>query len=242
MNEHLHHFQSVHLDNERAVWVCPPAVPARHLTIFLDGELYRDQVGAPALLAALDAQQAIAPTWVVYVAFEREEFRWRECPCHPPFARFVVDELLPWLEHTYPALRDCPARTLVGLSYTGLAAAYIAHQAPGRFARILAQSGSFWWNEGWLIGQYAAARPHPSTAFYLDVGTKESEENVRHREDVFQRQSQIEATRRFRDVLLGHGCEVNYREFDGGHDCAEWKKTLPAALVWALPPAPRGRS
>ena len=100
----------------------------------------------------------------------------------------------------------------------------------------------YYQNQGWLIGQYAAARPHPSTAFYLDVGTKESEENVRHREDVFQRQSQIEATRRFRDVLLGHGCEVNYREFDGGHDCAEWKKTLPAALVWALPPAPRGRS
>lgn len=43
------------------------------------------------------------------------------------------------------------------------------------------------------------------TEFYLDVGTQETQENVRHREDVLQVVSQIDGVRRFRDVLLLQG-------------------------------------
>ena len=73
------------------------------------------------------------------------------------------------------------------------------------------------------------------TDFYLDVGASETQENVQHREDVLQVVSQIDGVRRFRDVLLKHGNEVRYVEFDGGHDFQCWKQTLPAALEWALP-------
>lgn len=78
------------------------------------------------------------------------------------------------------------------------------------------------------------AVPHP-TDFYLDIGTREVQENVRHREDVLQVMSQLEGVRRFRDVLRSKGYAVNYTEYDGGHDFAEWKLTLPHALRWALP-------
>ncbi len=66
--------------------------------------------------------------------------------------------------------------------------------------------------------------------FYLDVGTQEIHENVRHREDVFQAVSQIDGVRRFRDALLAQGYAVRYQEFDGGHDYACWNRTLVDAL------------
>ena len=73
------------------------------------------------------------------------------------------------------------------------------------------------------------------TDFYLDVGTEELAENVRHREDVLQVVSQIEGVHRFRDVLRLKGHSVRYVEFDGGHDFTAWRQTLPEALRWALP-------
>lgn len=62
----------------------------------------------------------------------------------------------------------------------------------------------------------------------------ELDENVRHREDVLQVVSQIDGVRHFRDVLLLAGNSVRYVEFDGGHDFAKWRQTLPDALRWAL--------
>jgi len=70
------------------------------------------------------------------------------------------------------------------------------------------------------------------------VGSGETAENVRHKEDVLQVVSQIDAVRQFRDVLIAGGYDVKYLEFAGGHDFLEWRKTLPDALRWALPRQP----
>jgi enterochelin esterase family protein len=226
-------FRSVHLRNERLIWVLPPRDPASaaHLTLFLDGELYRDRVGASSVISSL--QGDVADSWFVFVSMQSDEARWRECPCYPPFATFVATELLSWLSAQYPELRLVRNRTLIGLSYTGLAAAFVAKESPGVFQRVISQSGSFWWNDCWLSEQYRLGAPVP-TDFYLDVGTEELDENVRHREDVMQLVSQTEAVREFRDVLRLRGHSVSYVEFEGGHDFTAWRQTLPGALRWAL--------
>ena len=122
---------------------------------------------------------------------------------------------------------------LVGLSYTGLAAAYVALQSPGTFTKVIAQSGSFWWNHCWLVAQFAQLKTRLPTAFYLDVGSLETEAEVDHGE-VQQTVSQVDAVQRLRDVLKNSGHIVNYVEYDGDHDPAKWRQTLPGALKWAL--------
>lgn len=238
MTEYTGIIRSVYLANERTVWVSPPReLTARKLVVFLDGELYRERVGAPRIVETLLNRREIADTWVVFVSMQSVEARWIECPCHPPFARFMVDELLPWLGAKYPEISlqvDC--RVLMGLSYTGLAAGYVAKEAPGLFQRVVCQSGSFWWNDCWLVKAYNQSPAARGTEFYLEVGAREVQENVRHREDVLQVVSQLEGVRRFRDVLLKHGVTVRYSEFEGAHEFPCWSKTLPAALRWALPP------
>jgi enterochelin esterase family protein len=234
MNEVISRFRSVHLQNERLIWVRPPRdrSSAEQISIFLDGEFYRDQVGANSVIDSL--QGDIADSWFVFVSMESVEARWLECPCYQPFARFVAEELLPWLSTQHQELRLVRKRTLIGLSYTGLAAAFVAKECPGIFQRVISQSGSFWWNDCWLSEQYRLSARVP-TDFYLDVGTKEVAENVRHREDVLQLVSQMEGVHRFRDVLRLKGHSVRYVEFDGGHDFTAWRQTLPEALRWALP-------
>lgn len=238
MEETTAKLHSVHLGNERPIWIREPAEPAtaKHLTIFLDGELYRERVGATAIIDQLGATRRIADSWFVFVSMQSVEARWLECPCYVPFVRFVVNELLPWLEQRNPSLRSIGQRTLVGLSYTGLAASFVALEAPGVFRKIISQSGSYWWNEAWLVDRYATQPPPSETAFYLEVGTRETQVRVQHREDVVQTMSQIDGVRRFRDVLAARGCAVEYVEFDGAREFSAWATSLPRALRWALPP------
>lgn len=233
MKEIVARFRSVRLQNERPIWIRPPCEKssADHLVIFLDAEFYRDRVGATEVIEEL--QGSIADSWFVFVSMESLEARWLECPCYRPFAAFLAEELLPWLKDEHRELRSVRRTTLVGLSYTGLAAAFAAKEYPGVFDRVISQSGSFWWKDCWLAEQYRQGNAVP-TEFYLDVGTKEVAENVKHREDVLQVVSQIEGVRRFRDVLNATGHSVRYVEFDGAHEFSAWRRTLPEALRWAL--------
>ncbi len=243
MRETIHLLRSEHLGNERSIWIRRPADGGggdgdvvRRMVIVLDAEFYRERVGAVAVWNDLEARGEIAPTWVVFVSMHSLEARRKECPCHPPFARFVGEELLPWLARRHPELALPEAtRILVGLSYTGLAAAFVAVELPGMFGKVIAQSGSFWWNDCWLASRFAALGGPIPTSFYLDVGKAETARNVQH-VDVLQVVSQIEGVALFEEALRGTGHEVVRVDFEGGHDFAAWKTTLPGALRWALPP------
>ena len=146
MTDSVHRLHSNHLGNERNIWLRPPVDgrEAECLAVFLDAELYRDQIGAPSTIDDLQREGAIPPCLSVYVSSESIASRWRECPCHPPFAAFVDEELLPWLESQHPGATALPRRALIGVSYTGLAAGFVALRHPTRFTRVVAQSGSFW--------------------------------------------------------------------------------------------------
>jgi enterochelin esterase family protein len=235
MREVVEKLKSAHLKNERSIWIREPENPsgAGSLTIFLDAEFYRDRVGVVSVID--DLKSRIADSWFVFVSMESIEARWIECPCYPPFAKFIVEELLPWLENRYENMSSVRQRILVGLSYTGLAAAFIAKEYSGVFQKVISQSGSFWSEDCWLVEQFKKLPCSLPTEFYLDVGKQEVKQNVRHREDVLQVVSQIEGVRKFRDVLLNQGYSVRYIEFEGGHDFEAWKGALPKALEWALP-------
>ena len=235
MKETQHTLKSIHLANERAVWVREPAHRATNVTVFLDAELYRDRVGATSIIDALNSKGDIDNSLFVFVSMESAASRWVECPCYSPFAQFIEEEFFPWLEGAYPGAREAQECVVVGLSYTGLAAAYVSMMNPSRFTKVIAQSGSFWSNDCWIIEYFEKLDTKPKAEFYLDVGLQETQYDVLHKEDVFQAVSQIEAVKRFRDALLRHGYQPRYVEFDGGHDCTAWSLTLPDALRWALP-------
>jgi enterochelin esterase-like enzyme len=233
--ETVFQLNSSYPQNERSIWVREPESISRasDLVVFLDAERYRDRVGALDVIAELRGQ--VADSWFVFVSEESPEARWSECPCYPPFAGFVGNELLTRLASGYIDFDKIKRRVLAGLSYTGLAAAFVAKEYPLSFQRIISQSGSFWWNDCWLVEEFRRLGRKFPLEFWLDVGTQEVRENVRHREDIVQVVSQMEGVRRFRDTLLAQGYAVQYKEFDGDHDYASWNRSLVHALKWAVP-------
>ena len=239
MKEETHSFSSSVLGNERSIWIRIPdrlASDAK-LLLILDAEFYRERVDAPAIIEELYEKDAIDQALIVYVSHCDRDARWIECPCHPPFASFVLDELCPWIADRFPAIRSSRDRVIAGLSYTGLAASYVALKAKGLFNKVISQSGSYWSNDCWLAKEYEKWEGNLGISFYLDVGDEETETNVQHKEDVLQAVSQIEGVERFRDAVTALGCDVRYEIFRGGHSFDNWALTLPDALRWALPKA-----
>jgi hypothetical protein len=123
--------------------------------VFLDGERYRGRVDALSVIEELRGQ--VVDSWFVFVSEESPEARWRECPCYPPFAGFIGEELLTWLASGYIDFTRIKRRVLAGVSYTGLAAAFVAKGILVPFSGSLVSPVHFggttvgWWTNtgGW---------------------------------------------------------------------------------------------
>ena len=144
MIESVRRLRSAHLGNDRAIWIREPrdSATSDNLVIFLDAELYRDRIGAVSVIDAMQGE--IADSWTVFVSEESTASRRRECPCYAPFARFIAEELIQFLGREALDFSTVKRKALVGVSYTELAAAYIAKEYPESFQNIICQSASLW--------------------------------------------------------------------------------------------------
>ena len=228
-------FYSNSLVNERTVWVYTPPgyTTARDpygLLVLFDGAAYLHAMNAAHTLDNLLADGLLHP--LIGVLVDNVDFAARavELGCHPPFATFVVDELMPWVQAHYHVTSDPGQRTVGGLSMGGLAAAHIGLTYADSFGKVLSQSGSFWWKPAedeeheWLTRQFVVKGRRPLT-LYLDVGLLETEASYGNGP------SMVVVNRHFRDVLEAKGYLVHYREYAGGHDYMYWRGSLADGLL-----------
>ncbi|MBG0821468.1 enterochelin esterase [Planomonospora sp. ID91781] len=204
----------------RTVWRLRPDRRPEGTLVLLDGECWLDDL--PVLLGNLTEAGAVPPLAALLVEAGPPAARIRDLTCDDDFVAFLADEL--------PSGVHPPARTAVaGQSLGGLTALYAAHRRPDRFGAAIAQSGSFWWpNEPAgpgersgsggerLTAELAAADRVPDRV-YVEVGTYEW--------------ALLGPTRRLRDTLRAGGCELTYREYEGGHDHACWRGSLADGLI-----------
>lgn len=229
----MHRFRSHILANERRVWLYrPPARPRptskpQGLLVVFDGLAYQTLVPTPTILDDLQRRGRLGPTYAVFVDSVSVALRNKEMLCDAAFARFVVRELLPWVEkqlgHRFPAKLS----TVVGSSLGGLAAAYVAWRNPERFGNVVSQSGTFsrtfeGQEPGWLIRKFAEG-PRKPIRFYLEAGLLETGGGVDP--------GILDANRNFRNVLCAKGNLVLHSEYPGGHDYLWWGDTLGPALA-----------
>jgi enterochelin esterase family protein len=200
-------------------------------TIFLDGELYLEKVMAVPVLRQLQAEKNIPATLAAFVSSDSAAGRHSDYTCDADYARFLSQDLIPWLMDCHGEI-GCERMTIVGLSLSGLAAAYAALTHQGQFRAAICQSPSFWWNDESLSSSLKVATDS-SPAFWISVGDQETEGGVSHPPSgLLQKMSQIEACRRGCDALREAGYNVNYRVFQGGHDPERWREDLVLALSW----------
>lgn len=235
-----HRFSSKILGNIRDLFVYRPhdyqaASKQKCLLLVFDGEKYLNDIKLPVILDNLIAMRMIPPTAVVFISNPSGESRSLELPCNPDLARFLAEELFPWIrQQKLDATRE--KTVIAGASYGGLAAAYAGLKHPELFGNVYCQSGSFWWSPRstpemsevepeWLTRQFVTA-PVEDVHFYLEAGQFES--NPRGGGSI------LGTTRHLRDVLQAKGYPVQLHEYASGHGYFYWRYNVPDALIRLL--------
>ena len=185
------------------------------LKTVLDNLIHRLEV-APMIVALTDASERLV-----------------EYPNHPSHARFLTQELVPWLEEEYPLRPGPAARGLMGASFGAVGALSCAWRNPGFYSRLLLQSGSFAFTD---IGQHQRGPLFDPVVKFVNAFRKNP---GRPSEKVFVScgtyESLIYENRSMVPFLQKTGMEVRYVEARDGHNWENWRDRLRTALSWLFP-------
>jgi len=230
-------YQSKILNNTRNIFVyLPPDYNSMkqggYTTIYLfDSFIYLNRVEVPNILDNLIIEGKITPIIAVMIDNPSRSSRMTELPLNFKFKDAIISELLPTINKKYNVSTSPNDNIIGGISYGGLAAAFIGFYHPDKFGKILSQSGSFWrdttltdafGNEvrnDWLINHFALEKKK-SLKMFLDWGLQEN--------------MVLGSNRKMVRVLKEKGYEYNYIEFNGWHDWSNSRKTFPIGLRYLL--------
>lgn len=146
-----------------------------------------------------------------------------------PYARFLVEELLPALRASLP-LREGPEHVAVaGSSMGGLLSLYLAQRYPERVGRVAALSPTAMLGRSQLAQRWTA-HPRSFQKVYLDAGEHELFDTGWFVLDYGRAAVELHAHL----ASLGYGPhELRLvREPGGQHTESAWRRRFPAALRW----------
>jgi len=153
------------------------------------------------------------------------------------YAKFLVEEVKPFIDKTYRTLPDRAHTGVAGSSLGGLISLYICKQYPEVFSRCGVISPALMWNHASLLESLAK---DPSwmknVRFWVDMGSAEGRQ-VKGFSEGIRRTRQL--VKIFESAGLKADRDFAYREVDGGeHNEAAWQKRFPDILrfLFAEPP------
>jgi enterochelin esterase family protein len=221
-------------DGERTVGVYLPArfrESRRYpLLVVHDGRDYLRFAALREVLDNLIHRHEVAP---MVVALVDSPARLREYAADPRHGAWIADELVPWLEARYPIQQGAAHRGLAGASFGAVAAFSTAVRHPGRFGRLLLQSGSFAFTD---IGP---SRRGPAFEPIVEFVNAWRERPTAVAEQAFVScgvfESLIYENRSLVPRLEGAGTRVRFLESNDGHNWENWRDRLRDALTWLFP-------
>ncbi|HEX2664706.1 MAG TPA: alpha/beta hydrolase-fold protein [Candidatus Acidoferrum sp.] len=146
------------------------------------------------------------------------------------YARFLVEEVKPFVEREYRVLPGFRHTGIGGSSLGGLVSLYLGLKHSSIFGKIAALSPSVWWNQLFIHRFVGAMNLALRPCIWLDIGTREGARMV---EDV----------ERFRDILLQKGWrleqDLHYERVEGAeHNEAAWAQRVRPFLQFLYPASP----
>jgi enterochelin esterase family protein len=200
------------------------------LLVVHDGLDYLHFTSFQTVLDNLIHRLEVAP---MIVALTQSRARMREYAADPDHARFVAEELVPALEARYPLEKGSASRGLMGASFGAVASFATANAYPGRFGRLLLQSGSFAFTD---IGP---SRRGPAFEPVVELVNGFREKPQRVAEKVFLScgvyESLIYENRSLVPILQSTGMDVRYVEAFDGHNWENWRDRLREGLSFLFP-------
>jgi enterochelin esterase family protein len=149
-------------------------------------------------------------------------------------ARFLTEELAPWLEGRLPLYGTPRGRCLMGASFGGVASFSTAVRYPGFWGRLLLQSGSFAFTD---IGHtnHRGPRFDPVVKFMNAYRANPSAVSERVFVSCGVYESLIYENRSLVPLLDETGMEVRFVEARDGHNWENWRDRVREGLSWLYP-------
>lgn len=219
---------STNLGNSRTVRVYLPAgyanQPDRHypMVLFHDGLDYLNLANAKNVLDYLIHHQRVKPLIAVFVpAVNRNpEYAGDQ---QQAFTRFIVDELLAWVDSTFRTSREAADRAVMGASNGGNISLWLGLQHPEVFGHVAAQSSNVEANVA--EGYRSAAKL--DLRFYMDLGA-------------YDIPILLPRVRNFVPILRQKGYDLQYAEYNEGHSWGFWRAHIRDALEMFFPAVTTG--
>ena len=150
------------------------------------------------------------------------------------YARFVVTEVMPFIEKRYRISRGAMNTGIGGSSYGGDIALYTALQYPTVFGHVLVESPPLWIGQNQLLKDAEKAKQLPQK-MYIGIGTDEKPYG-----DAQRSAPAVDQVRDLESILVKKGMgagrlRVNIEE-GGEHNEAAWSRRLPDALLFLYGP------
>jgi len=170
----------------------------------------------------------------VIVALTSSPYRIGEYANDERHASFIVNDLVPQLERVFPLRADSQSRCLMGASFGAVAALSTAWRYPGRFGKLLLQSGSFAFTD---ISGGSRRGPafDPVIQFMNQLRANPNAMSERVFMSCGMYESLIYENRSFVPVLQETGMDVRYVESRDGHNWENWRDRLREGLSWLFP-------
>lgn len=199
------------------------------LLVLHDGTDYLRHAAADTVLDNL-IHRGLVPEFVV--AFCDPSDRLTEYADDERHARFVADELVPYLERHLPLIGKRDARCLGGASFGAVATLSTAIRYPETFGRLLLQSGSF----AGASDECIEPSDHDIWRPVYDFVRRYRDDPVKVADHVFMScgllEPMISENRAMHPLLKGAGMQVVLGEVLDGHTWGCWRDMIGIGLPW----------
>jgi enterochelin esterase-like enzyme len=169
------------------------------------------------------------------------------------YTKFVLEELMPYIQHNYRILTGPQNTVFCGFSLSGLSAFDIVWHHPERFGKAGVFSGSFWWRQkayenhyddhtDRIMHQLVRNTPIPVGAglasaptFWLQTGSEDEKDDRNGNGVIDSIEDTLDLIAELERKGYRWGREIRYVEVKGGHhDQTTWSAIMPEFLKWAF--------
>lgn len=200
------------------------------LLVVHDGEDYLRYADLKAVLDNLTHRLEIPS---VIAALVQSPDRLKEYSGNDNHAKFLIDDLLPFMAAEYPLIDDAESRCLMGASFGGVASLHTAWRYPESFGSLLLQSGSFAFSD---IGRHNRGPVFdPVVRFMNEFREQTDPPTKRAFISCGMYESLIYENRSLVPHLQKKGVEVCFEEARDAHNWENWRDRLRLGLSWLMP-------
>jgi glucoamylase len=185
------------------------ALPVLYL---LDGTDYIKRTNAVLQIQNLMYAGKLKPLRVVFIDYHD---RMKEYWANDDFAKFLAEEVVPFIDDKYNTIKLRDGRAVMGASLGGITAVNIGLKYPTVFGRIGGQSVSWWIDNERIVKELEKLDGETKFKIYIDDGTLEG----------------VEDSHKAVEILRKKGFDVTYIEGEAGHNWTAWRDRLAEAFI-----------